>query len=324
MGGGRFAVVVLAACASTPKAPPIVGTATPSATPAKTLGDELARDVGRGRSVAILGDDRGLVAMSSDGTRARVLVPGKPCWVLTDELSNVAWFGTDDCATIKALDLDAPPTSVTPITIATNIPARTYNFSVRYPDDDPMMSSVMTSWDFRRDQVVVALGPKPSLYGVRGVAEYGSDTIEDDVAREAKLVSEFPATLVDRPAHSATAGTAMAVTVPFDPLKCPEDPEHECGKGTTIPNTRLARGTIEYTCHGGRCSATTGIYDLDAKRFLEGEWTGWLEWGAAVAPDGSAFVKDGQLVSFKRGVLPANGGAPGGGWLGGGTKYLSM
>lgn len=47
-----------------------------------------------GEPVAILprGED-GLVAMSADGTRTRVLVNGQVDWVLVDNRSQVIWFG---------------------------------------------------------------------------------------------------------------------------------------------------------------------------------------------------------------------------------------
>src|SRR5579862_8028451 len=113
-------VVALCACGhAVGPGPAAVGnTAAPPAN--ETLGAQLERVVGQGRSVAIVPGTVGLRAISSDGARQRLLVPGPTSWAVVDPRAEVVWFGSGDETQIRAIDLEAraadPPAVETVVT----------------------------------------------------------------------------------------------------------------------------------------------------------------------------------------------------------------
>jgi hypothetical protein len=95
-----------------------------------------------------------------------------------------------------------------------------------------------------------------------------------------------------------------------------------------IPGTRYLRVVVESACGDSGCHKIYGLYDPATKKYLgpdkakrdRDEW-GHALTNAWVAPDGQAFVSEGRLIRFDRGIVfdPSDGDnyfPEGGGWLG--------
>ena len=97
----------------------------------------LAREVGAGLPVAIVPTAAGLLAVSADGARQRVLIPGPIRWATVDARASVVWFGSPDASTIEVLDLESAAVSPAVATVVTNLPAETDAgppmVTIRYP-----------------------------------------------------------------------------------------------------------------------------------------------------------------------------------------------
>src|SRR3954467_11633195 len=68
---------------------------TPDAGAPKSLAEALQDELGAAGSVAVLGSYEGLIALSVDGKRRRMLVPGRIFDVSVDNRSEAIWYRAD-------------------------------------------------------------------------------------------------------------------------------------------------------------------------------------------------------------------------------------
>jgi hypothetical protein len=335
----RIAAIVMVgtACGATPakiQNVPTAGT--------ETLGAELARVVGAGKSVAIMPGPTGLVAISSDGARRRTLADGKVEWVIVDPRTEVVWFGLAKSDDLLAIDLEAPASARPAIRkVITDLPGA--EVSIDYPapkseGDFPMdfgwtgMYSA-DPWPASA-HVIVEVAAEPSLV-LSGSTVYGMEDsnakLKADVAHAKIADPAFLAELAKRPSHEQKGKLGDAGKVAVDATQCGEASPDECGKAESIPGTPYVRVILGGVCGDSGCGRMYRLYDPKAKKWLGPEEavknTREL-WGSAmvnawVAPDREAFVASGRLVRFDRGIVfdPSDGDEyfpTGGGWIGGG------
>jgi hypothetical protein len=303
------------------------------------LGARLVRVVGAGRSVAIVGGSMGLRAISSDGERQQVLVAGAVEWSLMDQRANVVWFGTHGGKEIDAIDLEARAEDPPHVeVIVTGLPdphnmqmVGPIVYGLLYPDPHPDPSgpphgamgpdfSTGGAWNMTRTKLTLDVGPTPSLYGSTGYVS--NDEWVDAVKKAAIPGRAFVASLPARPSHAPPEPKRPERTRvdSVDPKNC-EDPE-QCGEAEPIAGTKYLR-VMTANFAGDVRHITYKLYDGETKQFVAGEWSEWLD-EAIVAPDHTAFVVGGHVVSFARGIVaatPKHDGAIGGGWIGGGDAY---
>lgn len=283
----------------------------------------LTREIGAGGSVAILGGDHGLRAISSDGARERVLVHAPVWFVLVDTRANVIWYGVGK--QLRAIDLEAsaPPKEITVVDDVPTGPGMVgaLNVSINYAGDDPEIP--LPSTTFALSGAVVYRTISLSL-GIGSVAFSGSGGYEQseeftEAIKRARVVdTTFARTLHARRDHSPPFRQGEEFTVPgIDPANC-EDPAR-CGAATRIAGTHYAKVVVGDVA-GAIRHIDTQLYDIDAKRFVAGaeDWFANLD-TTVLAPDGTAFITRGAVVRFAGGPLPSTplGAASGGGFLGG-------
>lgn len=331
-----FLSILLAGCggASVRPAP-----ANHAPTAPESLAAALTREIGDGRSVAIVAGSAGLRALSSDGARQRTLVTGSPAWALIDPRSEVVWFGNDDATQIRAIDLEAAADRPIAVhTVATHVPSGNRvamvgapMYDVIYPSQEPGLSggeawfsgahfSTGDSFDMAHARVELIIAPVPSLSGSSGYMQ--DQDWEAEFKGAAVADQAFLATVLARPDHQTPdlARPAETKVAGVDPGNC-EEPG-DCGKAEPIAGTHYWRVLVG-TATGDIHHVAYQLYDAGAKKLLAPEWATWLD-RAWVAPDRSAFVVGGVIVRFDTGPIvatPADQGGLGGGWLGGGTFY---
>ncbi|MBX3159524.1 MAG: hypothetical protein KF773_26370 [Deltaproteobacteria bacterium] len=299
-----------------------------------TLGGLLEQDVGRGVPVAIVGGKQGLRALSADGARQKVLVPGSVPWVLVDNRSRVVWFGEEgDPSGIRAVDLDAPASApVVARQVVTGMPgtgAGEPHVGIRYvADGTPPIADDLTSAQHMLPRVFISLRTPPALEASGGILDLWGQTEEfaADLKAKAKLLeTAWLAQVAERGRDGAFAllpdKVKDGLRVPdVDPAGCDNDADR-CGHAEEVAPTKLWRVAVSFTCGDG-CYTEWKLYDPTAKKFLEADWAGRLK-DAWVARDGSAFIVHGAVYRFDRGALAETPDAEslGGGWLGGGYYY---
>ncbi|MEZ4402862.1 MAG: hypothetical protein R3B06_22770 [Kofleriaceae bacterium] len=317
-------VLVVAACGPKGSAPSLHND---TAGGQATLGQALARDVGAGLAVAIVPGPDGLRAISADGARSQTLVGGEVPWALVDNRAEVVWFGSPDASQLRMLDLAAPAQPAPePVVIATGLPTESGAggplCAIRYPDaaepDLDYSNSILP-------RIVVELGPTPRLTSDGGILDLWDqgEAFAAEVAKAALPGSAELRRVAARGAgrtirlYASAASAGRVAEVPPDGCEEPD----LCGDAQAIPGTALWRVVVGHSCGDG-CYLDWQIYDPARKAFLPEPWAHRLV-QAAVAPDGSAFVTDGQVIRFDTGPLgrssddddgPVFGG---GGWLGG-------
>src|SRR5687767_8666364 len=136
----------------------------------ENLGQTLIREVGAGQSVAIVPSPAGLRAVSADGARDKIIVPGPIRWAIVDERSGVVWYGTPEGATILAVDLRAPVVTVpATATIVAGLPVETDGggplVSIRHGDNELTVGHPISP------HVAVVVAAEPSLIAVGGILE---------------------------------------------------------------------------------------------------------------------------------------------------------
>ena len=331
-----FLVILLGGCGGAVARP---APANHAAAPGESLAAALIREVGDGRSVAIVAGHAGVRALSSDGARQRLLVAGETTWALIDPRSEVVWFGNADATEIRAFDLEAAAAQPIAVhTVATHVPSGNRvamvgapMYDVVYPSQEPGISegeawfsgahfSTGSPFNMARARVRLEIGPAPSLSGASGYMQ------EEDWEAEFKsaVVTDraFLATVLARTDHQTPEPARPAETklAGVDLANC-EEPD-DCGKAEPIAGTHYWRVLVG-TASGDIFHVAYQLYDADGKQLLTPEWATWLD-GAWVAPDRSAFLVSGVIVRFDSGPIaatPTDDGGLGGGWLGGGTFY---
>ncbi len=297
-----------------------------------SLADELTREVGAGLPVAIVPAAGGLLAVSADGARQRLLVPGAIRWAAVDNRARVVWFGTPDGTTIAVLDLDGPALAPAVTTVVTGLPAETEGgaplVTVRYPEpsSDVPYGDDLTIGHPITPHVIVNVAAEPSLDAAGGILElWGQQKEFATRVGQAKLPDRaLLATLAARGAGralSAERSTVERRIDGIDPGDC-EDPD-TCGEAEEISPT-IWRVVTSYSCGDG-CYLGWRLYDVATQAMIEDDWAGGVS-DVWVAPDGSGFVTNGAIIRFDSGPVAATAAAAepgylGGGWLGGGT-YL--
>jgi hypothetical protein len=310
---------------------------------AETLGAELTRAIGGGESVAILPTGKGLVAMSSDGGRQRVLADGKVVWAIVDPRSEVIWFELQGGSELLAIDLEAPASAKPRIVHAvTALPGAEVTIDypepkTALPDDVPpgamefgSMSGYGPSQWPSSQHVVINISPEPALT-FRESTVFGTEDANrqgKEATQRAKIADRaFLVELAHRPKHDHGAKPSDAPRVAIDVVRCGAAGE-DCGKAQKIPGTKYERVIVESACGDSGCHRMFRLYDPATKTYLGPEKAKRArdEWGYAlanawVAPDGQAFVSEGRLVRFDRGIVfdPSDGDnyfPEGGGWLG--------
>ncbi len=332
-------IVVLSACGhAVGPGPAAIGNA-PAPPANETLGAQLERVVGQGRSVAIVPGTAGLRAISSDGVRQRLLVAGAVSWAVVDPRADVVWFGSGDESQIRAIDLEARAADPPPIeTIVTGLPdgngvsmVGPVIYGVEYVSQDPdeprgeaLMSgeayATGAQLDMSRTHLTLLLEATPSVDGATGYEQN-----QDWVAAVGKAAIPGRAFLADvlarkshKPKHAARPPDARVDGV--DPSKC-EDPK-ECGTAEVVVGTKYWR-VLTASYSGDVHHVEYRLYDSEAKRFLTDEWATWLD-DAIVSPDHASFLVGGMIVRFDGGPItatPRDQGGSGGGWIGGGDMY---
>lgn len=320
----RLVVAVVAAC-SAPAKPVVVGNTERAPV---SLAAALERDLGAGMPVAIVpGPD--LRAISADGARERVLVPGPVPWALVDQRSHAIWFGNRNSSTISVLDLDAIDPQ--PVTVVADIPtvvAGPLSVRVFYPDptSDVPVGDELTFGHPQHPQVILRLGPEPSLDVSGGLLEIVGDQEKLDALRAEIRLAKLPdrellvelarrgAGRTTTPRHAGKQHRVEGV----DPAECFD--ATLCGQAETVTGTKLWRVTIGHSC-GDACYLEQRLYDPQTKQFLAADWARRLQ-DAWVSADGTAFVASGVVIRFASGPLaatPISDELQGGGWLG--TSY---
>jgi len=319
-------VAWLAACGSG-KPPVVANNAAEDA--AASVGASLAREVGAGVPVAIVPGAKGLRAVSADGKREKLLAPGPVPWALVDNRGGVVWFGNPDSTEVRAIELAAPGSAPSVVTVVADLPPGDDGpllVAIHYPGSKPGGDDELTFGAALRPRAVVVVTAQPSIDSAPGILEEWGKT-DDFKAQLAQVVLRDRA-LVAR-AAARGAGKRLALVAPaapetrvagIDATDCADSPG-ECGRAQPIANTALWRVVVGYICGDG-CYSSYRIYDPEAKRLRDGDWN--MLGDAWVAADGSAFVTDsGVVVRFDTGPLATTprGEWSGGGWLGGGYFY---
>lgn len=321
--GMGIAIGLLAACGGATKP---AGTTPPPVDPSSLQG-ALEREIGAGGPVAVLASADGLTALSADGSRRKVIVPGPVGWCLVDPRAQVIWFGAPEHTTVQILDLAAPP-GTAPETVITGLPAEVdptpATFAVVYGDGAAAEELGFGHWI--RPRIEIHVGASPKLVGSGEILaqwerlpEWQEELDRAQLPGRDRLVAlarrgAGRSALLPRP-----AAQELPRVTSVDVSECPDD-ETVCGTAEAVAGTKLWRVAVSFSCGDG-CYTQYKLYDPTRTEFLEGEWTTWLQ-DSWVAPDGSAFAGNGRIVSFTKGVVVLlDEEVEGGGWLGGGWYY---
>jgi hypothetical protein len=300
---------------------------------AAALAEVLARDVGGGYPVAIVGGTDGLRAVSADGARVKVLVPSPVAWVLVDNRGHAVWFGGGDAAQIQVLDLESPAGAPTIRTVVRGLPTETDAgaplVTISYPDEESELPTgdEITIGHPIMPHVVVYVADPPSLGAAGGILEmWEQQEVFEAAVREATIVE--PALLATlarrgagRPLSAPRPGVEHRVEL-ADYSSC--DDADYCGRAEELTPT-LWRVVTSFACGDG-CYTGWQLYDPVARKLLDHAWSG-ATGGSWLAPDASAFVVNGKVVRVDTGPVAATGplddgdGGLGGGWFGAAT-YL--
>jgi hypothetical protein len=296
-----------------------------------TLAAALTREVGAGLPVAIVPSAEGLRAVSADGARQRLLVPGAIRWAMVDNRADVVWFGTADDTTISVLDLAGPATpSVTPVVTGlvagTDAGSALVTISYPLPSSDVPLSDDLTLGHPITPHVIINVAAEPSLDAAGGILEmWDQQPAFLAQVREAKLPGRaLLATLAARGEGKSLSAERSSTELRVDGLDVSacEDPDM-CGRAEEITPS-LWRVVTSYGCGDG-CYLGWQLYDAQKQAILTQDWAGGVT-DVWVAPDFRAFISNGVIVRFDTGPVAATPASPeqaylGGGWLGGGT-YL--
>lgn len=317
-----------------------------------TLNDRLTAAFGADKPIAILPWLEGLIAVSADGARAHLLVPGPMTWALVDERARVIWFGRagerakpddlDVTTEIWALDLLAE--GLEPRRIARGFGGG-LEIAITYPPvgDSKRPDRVGFGRGHGPSVTIVVDAKRPRLEGEGGV--YVDMEIADGRdhmkaikrAQPDAATRAFLKTLAERgegrtlePPRPEHAALPERVPVPTD--ACQDD--EACGVPQAFTGTPYWLVTVEHSC-GDACFVAQNLYDPRTRVWLDPNQPGTTSdkplgeaanvGQAFVARDGSAFVMEATLFAMGRPPLaplipedspfiPRAGGWLGGGW----------
>lgn len=308
----------------------------PKAAPA-TLAARLQAEVGAGAPVAVVPSPQGLLALSADGARRRVLAPGEVPQALVDERSRALWFTVRQAKAqeLWVIDLDGPES--TPVRVATGLSGQA--FAIDYPKQVSKRPEALRvkagSYDGSLSLVMSAR--RPSLQRQSGVYEEIFDDVKAEHAtsdRKARLTKEGAA-LVARLTERGKDGSFWLPPPPGKARRVTAVPERRCeqadlcGEAKALPRTRFLRVLVSHSC-GDACHVDFQLYDSKAREFVDPatrkrsraplEESSFPLDDITLAADGSAVVRGGAIQRFDGKPVTAGEGL-GGGWLGG-SWYL--
>lgn len=340
-----------AASAPDVSAAPTRGPLTPLSTSTGALEDRLLAEVGTGRPVAILAWYDGLVAMSADGARIRLLVPGPTEWALVDDRARVIWFGKVgeprkvegeevDTVDIWVLDLTAEGTA--PRLIARGLQTGLEVFVSHPPhargkraDEVGFGRGYSPSIRIQMDEKRPRFEAEGGIYADIGIADTAEHLKAVRRAQPDATTRAFLLTLVARGKDRTATLPAPDQPAPPDRLPVPvDDCEEEdiCGAVSAFTGTPYWRVIVEHSC-GDACFPVENLYDPRTRKWIDpndpavtsdtpiGDAAAVAQ--AFIARDGSAFIMDGAVFPFgKPPIIPQSPEdrasiSRGGGWLGG-------
>ncbi len=291
--------------------------------------DALAKEIGA--PVAIVAGDKGIHAVSADGAKQKIIVPGATRWVLVDHRGDVIWYPRDGKKTTDLMMIDLRAPTLTPAPMITGFAENTvaavvYDDGWRFDLGGPQM-----------EKALVDVGAKKvTLDADAGIqVNFGEDAVKkfERGVKKAKISAAQQKRFAEIYARGAGKKNPYATPVPGKELPknveaqknghC--EGEGECGNVEPLAGTKLQLVTVGYSCGDG-CYTQRQIYDPAAKEFvdpagkkrsktiLEVDNFGDV-W---VSPAGDAFVGHGKVGRFAGGVVDVEESGMGGGWLGGG------
>jgi hypothetical protein len=304
--------------------------------------ETVLEEVGAGGDVAVLADAAGVVAMSPDGKRRKLLAAGKVEDVLVDNRTRVVWFKrqANQRSELVYLDLTAPPAE--PSLVASGRQdwqrvAVAYEEPRETLGDEEAMTLLVMSGDQARFQRLGRKCVRPSrdacLRHDREPCQPGDD--ESQCPKLAPGAAEQLQALRARGAGRRVfspiprrGGQGAKITRVAVGRAC-----GRCGKALPLPGTNLWAVLIETV--GDFCHIVPQAYDPAARQFIN------IQTGARlgrpfndanaslgdiwICPSGTTFVGGGTTGSFAKGALApwrglAAGGCLGGGWYFAGDK----
>jgi hypothetical protein len=289
--------------------------------PKLALVEQLRSEIGAGGPVAFLPGDHGLVALSADGKRRRILVPEPTRWLLVDNRAQVLWFGLagKQQNEIFLLDLLAREPAREPIAKGGE-----QRVGVVYEDDRKRRESLSSALATYDGEVQIVLGAEPRIDASRGV--YGE--IFDHATRvPAPLTAQGAARL--RALRERGRGRPLLLPVPklprvdaVPPEAC--DDKDLCGRAEPVGEAGgFWRVLVAQAC-GDACQVAHQLYDPKTKEFLDATQPGrrankplqeapplddlWISRGGAIIRDGELLLVSGERIVDGNGLW-------GGGWL---------
>ena len=331
---GTVLTVALLSTALAAPGPGFAQTAAPRAAApagaAEPLAARLLREVGAGAAVAIVPGKQGLRALSSDGARQRVLIPGEVPWALVDNRGQAVWFKKGDGAALWLLDLTRPEPAAE--IVVTGV--KDFDIALAYPGTGgtERLRSRTLGYD---GGIEIQVADRPSLKKMTGV--YGEIFLDQERQRMRVFQKSCRLTPAGRALlpQLAKRGQGRRLALAPPPAKTlprvesvPRGPCEDadvCGQAEELPGTPLWRVTVAYSC-GDACFTTHQLYDPRTRQFVPGHDPSRrsptplkteepdLE-EIYVAPDGSALLVRGHILRLGGKSVATGEGL--GGWLGG-------
>jgi hypothetical protein len=305
----------------------------PPPPPPAPLGETLQEEIGAGGDVALLADASGVVAMSPDGQRKKLLAPGKVEEVLVDNRARVIWFKrqADHRSELVFLDLTAPPGE--PVLVARGRQdwqrvAVSYDQPREIIGDEEANTLFALSDPeprFHRQGRCTRATRDGCLRHDRELCQPGDDESQCPVfvpgagERLQALLARAAGRRVFSPVPRRGKVTRVSVG-----RTC-----GRCGKATALPGTKLWAVLVQTV--GDFCHIVPQAYDPAARQFIN------IQTGARlgrsfddlnaslgdiwICPSGTAFVGGGTTGTFAKGALAPWRGLSAGGCLGGGWFF---
>jgi hypothetical protein len=337
-----LALALAAGCRRGPPPPPPAPASSPlperplpPPAPLLPLEETLALEIGAGGDVAVLADSTGVVAISPDGKRKKLLAAGTVEEVLVDDRSRVLWYKrlADQRSELVFLDLTVPPSPAVPVARARQDWQRV---AIGYADpketlgDEEAITLLDLSGGEPRFHRLGRKCVRPSRDGClrhdRVPCQPGDDESECPVfvtgatERLGALIARGAGRRVFSPTPRRAATTRVAVG-----RSC-----GRCGRAVPVPGTRLWAVLVQ-AMGGAFCHIVPQTYDPAARQFIN------IQTGARrarpfddadaaigdiwICRSGTAFVGGGTTGTFARGALARWRGLSAGGCLGGGWYF---
>lgn len=292
----------------------------------------LLHDVGAGLPVAVFASDKGVVAISADGSRTAVIVDRPATWAKVDAHSDVIWFGTEGKKNeLWAVDLAAA--TKTFVHVATNIP-KDVAFGIRYVKGSESIEGLFDRSSEYSGRFRLDLGGKtPRFSYSEGSLSVIDPAAAKRVGRTARLIRITPEgklflnMLGSRQTGKMALLAVSAKTLPrvvAVPKGGCED-EEMCGQAEQVPGTLLWRVIVGQSCGDG-CYVDYQIYNSQSRVFVDLARPGRHDArplqdvesinDAWISADGTSMIQEGSIYRFATGLVKKDLGFPAG-WLDG-------